>query len=59
MKKSYRKVMRASNAVEAAAPASVWGKCVPSKFGASTNATISEKTFVRELKERKEGAANA
>ncbi len=59
MKKSYKQILRANNAVEAAASASVWGKGVPGKFGASANATITEKTFARELKERKEGVANA
>lgn len=32
------------SAVEPAAPASVWGKCVPGKGGKTTNSTITEKT---------------
>lgn len=40
MKKKFTGKM--SNAVEPAAPASVWCKGVPSKGGITTNSTISE-----------------
>lgn len=59
MKKNYKNLIKASNAVEPAAPASVWGKGVPGKGGATTNATISERAFQRELAEMKGGAVNA
>lgn len=40
MKKNYKRILRANNAVEPAAPASVWGKGVPGKGGATLNSTI-------------------
>ena len=59
MKKNYKSVVKMSNAIEPAAPASVWGyKGCAGKGGATTNSTISEKMFQRELKEM-EGNANA
>ena len=60
MKKHYyKKPLRGTNAVEPAAPASVWGyKGCAGKGGATTNSIITEKMFQRELKEM-EGKANA
>lgn len=49
MKKNCEKILKADNSVEPAAPASVWGKGVPGKGGATLNATIPNK----------EGRANA
>lgn len=49
MKKNYKKILKANNAVEPAAPASVWCKGVPGKGGKTLNATIPNK----------EGRANA
>ena len=46
MKKKFKKVpcaMLANNAVEAAAPASVWGKGCPGKGGKTLNSKITEK----------------
>lgn len=57
MKKSYKKVFKATNAVEAAAPASVWGKGIPGKFGASTNSVITAREYDREVRAMR-GAAN-
>ena len=44
MKKNYKKALRANNAVEPAAPASVWCKGVPGKPGKTTNydATLND-----------------
>lgn len=35
--KKYGKLLKLNNAIEPAAPASVWGKGVPGKGGATTN----------------------
>lgn len=51
MKKNYKKFLKANNAVEPAAPASVWGKGVPGKPGKTTNFEIPEWMFKRELDE--------
>lgn len=59
MKKNYKRILKANNAVDPAAPASVWGKGVPGKGGATTNFEIPEWMFKRELEEMMEGAANA
>lgn len=40
MKKNYKKILKANNAVESAASASVWGKGVPGKGGATLNSAI-------------------
>lgn len=40
-----------TNAIDPAAPASVWGKGVPGKGGATTNFSIPEWMFERELHE--------
>lgn len=37
MKKNYKKLLKMNNAIEPAAPASVLGKGVPGKPGATTN----------------------
>lgn len=59
MKKNYKRIIKLDNAVEPAAPTSVWGyKGCAGKCGRTTNSTITEKMFQRELKE-KEGKANA
>lgn len=39
-KKVNRCTMRATNAIDSAAPASVWGKGVPGKGGITTNSSI-------------------
>ncbi len=60
MKKSYKKILKANNAVDPAVPASVWDLIsVPGKGGATLNFEIPEWMFQRELKEMMEGAANA
>ena len=51
MKKSYKKIVKLSNAVEPAAPAAVWGKGVPGKGGKTTNCATSDTMFFREQKE--------
>ena len=51
MKKRFAKVpgaMLASNAVESAAPASVWGKGCPGKGGKTLNSKITEKDSTKE-----------
>ncbi|MGM9683147.1 MAG: hypothetical protein ACI3XQ_06075 [Eubacteriales bacterium] len=57
MKKNYNRILRMNNSVEPAAPARVWGKGVPGKFGKSTNFEIPEWMFTRELDE-KNGISN-
>lgn len=57
MKKAYKNLIKATNAVEIAAPASVWGKGVPGKGGATTNFAIPDWMFDRELQEYKNGGA--
>lgn len=49
MKKNYKKALRANNAVEPAAPASVWCKGVPGKGGATLNydATLNDSEIRR------------
>ena len=59
MKKNYKKLMKANNAIEPAAPASRFGKGVPGKGGASTNSEIPEWMFKRELKDMMEGKLRA
>lgn len=59
MKKNYKKLLKMNNAIDAAAPASVWGKGVPGKPGKTTNFEIPEWMFKRELEEMMEGKANA
>jgi hypothetical protein len=59
MKKNYKKLLKANNAIEPAAPASRFGKGVPGKGGASTNSEIPEWMFKRELKDMKEGKQSA
>ena len=51
MKKSYKKVVKLNNAVEPAAPASVWGKGCAGKGGKTTNHEGSDTIIYRELKE--------
>lgn len=46
MEKKFRNKL--INAVEPAAPASVWGKGVPGKGGTTTNSNITEKKNVKE-----------
>lgn len=59
MKKNYKKIVKMNNAIDPAAPASVWGyKGCAGKGGATTNSSISDKMFQRELREM-EGNANA
>ena len=49
MKKNYKKLLKMNNAIEPAAPASVWGKGVPGKGGATLNydATINDSEIRR------------
>lgn len=59
MKKSYKRILKANNAVESAAPASRWGNGVPGKGGATLNSTIPERKPKREMdavKEEKQSA---
>ena len=51
MKKAYKKLIKLSNAVEPAAPASVWGKGCAGKGGKTTNCETSDSMFYREQKE--------
>jgi hypothetical protein len=37
MKKNYKKIAKMSNAIDPAAPASIWGKGCAGKGGATTN----------------------
>lgn len=46
--KKYRFTGRMTNAVEAAAPSSIWGKGVPGKGGKTTNSAITEKKSDKE-----------
>lgn len=39
--KKYIFIIKMSNAVEPAAPASVWGNVIPGKGGVTTNSSIS------------------
>lgn len=59
MKKNYRRILKANNAIAPAAPASVWGKGVPGKGGATTNYEIPEWMFKRELQDMLEGRQDA
>lgn len=52
MKKYYKSGVVMSNSVSPAAPARVFGKGVPGKFGKSTNFEIPEWMFKRELAEK-------
>lgn len=61
-----RKLIRASNAIDGATTAACWGKKrskrypgVAGKGGVSTNHSIPEWMFDRELTDMKEGIANA
>lgn len=56
MKKSYKKLVRMNNAVDAAAPQKNWGRGVPKKGGRTTNSEIGEGMFHRELKDQKKGS---
>lgn len=51
MKKNRNKPIKATNAVEVAAPASRWGKGVPGKGGKSLNFDMTEKKSKDEKKE--------
>lgn len=51
MKKAYKKLIKLSNAVEPAAPASVWGKGCAGKGGKTTNHEIQESMIQREIRE--------
>lgn len=51
MKKNYKTMMKATNAIEPAAPASIWGKGVPGKGGKTMNKEIPDATFKRECSE--------
>lgn len=53
MKKSYYRVLKKNNAVEKAAPASVWGKGCAGKGGKSTNFEIPDWMYDREMYDRK------
>ena len=55
MKKSYKRILKANNAVESAAPSSVWGKGVPGKGGKTLNFEIPEWILKRELEDMMEG----
>lgn len=57
--REYGKLLKMNNAVDSAAPASVWGKGVPGKGGATRNFEIPEWMFKRELEEMMEERANA
>lgn len=46
--KNYIFTTKMTNAVEPAAPASVWGKGVPGKCGTTTNGSIAEKKTEKE-----------
>ena len=61
MKKFYKKILKANNAIEPAAPASRWGKGVPGKGGATLNfdATLNDGEIRKIIHGRKEKAANA
>lgn len=52
MKKAYKKLIKLSNAVEPAAPASVWGKGCAGKGGKTTNSLVGDTMFHREMKEK-------
>ena len=56
MKKNYKSLMKANNAVESAAPASRWGKGVPGKGGATTNhdATLKDREILRIIQGKEE-----
>ena len=59
MKKNYKRILKANNAVDPAAPASRWGKGVPGKGGATLNSAIPERKPKQEAKEKMEGKQNA
>lgn len=61
MKKNYKRILKANNAVEPAAPASRWGKGVPGKGGATTNHdfTMNDGEIKRIIYGRKGVAADA
>ena len=61
MKKNYKKILKANNAIDPAAPASVCGKGVPGKGGATTNHdfTMNDSEIKGIIYGRKEVAANA
>lgn len=60
MKKSYKNLLKMNNAIDPAAPASVWGKGVPGKGGKTTNfdAELSKRECIEKCY-GKEAAANA
>lgn len=51
-KKRNRYVLRASNSIDSAAPASVWGKGVPGKGGMTTNFLIVHKEDEKDVPNR-------
>ena len=55
MKKAYKKLIKLSNAVEPAAPASVWGKGCAGKGGRTCNCEGSDTIIYREQKELNKG----
>lgn len=59
MKKNYKKLLKMNNAIDPAAPASVWGKGVPGKGGATLNAAILERKSKREADDKMEGERSA
>lgn len=58
MKKNYKKLLKMKSANDPAAPASVWGKGVPGKGGATTNydATMTD-SEIRRIIHKKGGNA--
>lgn len=57
--KNYKRILKANNAVEPAAHASVWGNGVPGKGRKPLNFVIPEWMFQREMDEMKGGKKNA
>lgn len=57
--KKYVKLLQMDNSVDPAAHASVWGKGVPGKGGATRNFAIPSDMFKKERAEMKEGGGNA
>ena len=53
MKKNYRKLQRASNAVDTVGGGKGFGKGAAGKGGRTTNSEIGERMIHRELKDRK------
>lgn len=61
MKKFYKKILKANNAIEPATTTSrnFGFRTIPGKGGKTNNATIPEAAFKRELKDMMEGKQNA